>query len=352
MYPSKELPYSGVFVKAQYDYMKKNLVRDVHIFYMRQKITSKYASLLKYVLAYFRFIPHLFKNYKIIHVHYLGYLAPLAILYITIWKNAKLVLTCHGGDVNADMPAAGLKNRLYRKIIKKFHRIIIVGEALKEPLYDKLGCLPDNIICAGIDADVFYPEQKKRDFDFLIVGSFLEIKGLDVLNEALNRLKLEKPLRLCFVGNGPLEGLINQMNKKAEVTIIHNLNQSELRDIYQKSKYLIFPSKNDAFGLVVTESLYCGTPVILSSTGGAQFQVNHGVNGFIYEGQNADELAKTMKSALAISNSNYELLSRRAASCNKQHSLKNVCQSLNQIYTDLNTTLQKENLDDLLIKIA
>ena len=336
MYPSEEKPYAGVFVKAQYEFMKNELEGEhkVDVFYMRYKPTNVLLSLLKYLMAYVRFIPKLFRNYDVVHVHYLGILSPVAILYRIFHPKTKTFVTCHGSDINKDLPAFGWKNGFFRYFIRKFNGIIAVGEPLHEPMWDKLGVKPHITLCAGIDKKLFYREvEAHKKYDFLVVGSFVPVKGLDVLKEAVESLEKNK-YKFCFVGNGPEEALVHDIGKHADIEIKGSLTQDELRKVYNESKFLVFPSKNDAFGLVVTESIYCGTPALVNSTGGAQPQVVHGINGFIYEEHDPIELSTLLTSVMEMPKESYNQLSERCISSNYQYSLVHVCKTLADAYED------------------
>lgn len=344
MYPSKQLPYSGVFVKAQYDRHKKIMEsgEKMDIFFMRQVISGKIGSYLKYVLAYLRFIPKLFVKYDVIHVHFFGMLAPAASLYQLFHPRVKMIVTMHGGDINDDLPATGKKNAYFRKLVRLFDKIIPVGEALHEPIRQKLGIDPHFTMCAGVDKDVFYPEEVTKKYDFIVVGSFLPVKGLDILIDAIRKVN-NPDLRWCFVGNGPLENEVRALQKDYQVDILGNKTQDELRKLYSESKYLMFTSRGDAFGLVVTEAIYCGTPAVVCADGGAQSQITDGVNGFVYANNDANTVAEMITKCSTISAAEYDGLSSRTPHTNYQYSLQNVCDTLLKFYRQLTAASRAES---------
>ncbi len=336
MYPSKSNPYAGVFIKTQFEYMNAHHSdsTDFDLFYMTYANSSFLVTLLKYFSAYIRFIPKLFRSYDIIHVHYFGFLAPIALIYKFFHPYAKTFITFHGSDINKDMPEKGIKTALFKFLSRKFNGIIAVGKGLEIPLKKKLDITPHQILCAGVNDDVFFKvHDSPKLYDFIVVGSFVQVKGLDIFRQAVK--ELNRPLtRICFVGHGPEEDIVNEISQYAIVDIIHHVDQRELRTFYNQSKFLFFPSKNDAFGLVVTESIYCGTPAIVNSKGGAQDQVIHGMNGFIYEQHDPREMAELMKSVLDISDEKYKNLSSRCTSSNYQYSLSKVTSDMMKAYKD------------------
>jgi len=52
------------------------------------------------------------------------------------------------------------------------------------------------------------------------------------------------------------------------------------------------PSKREGFGLVITEALWKGKPVIAGNTGAIRLQINNGHNAYFYE--NPKKTAETM----------------------------------------------------------
>lgn len=336
MYPSKSNPYAGVFIKTQFEKLKESYGNDheFHLFKMNYSANSKVITFFKYLTAFIRFIPELFKRYDIVHVHYFGYLAPLAAIYKFFHPYTKTFVTFHGSDINKDMPKSGLKNKFFRELIKNFNGVIAVGSSLELPLLEKLDVEPHKTLCAGIDRQKFYRvNEHQKLYDFVVVGSFVKVKGLDFFKEAVEHLN-EPNIKICFVGHGPEKHIVEETKNFADVKIIDNLDQDSLRAVYNQSKFLVFPSRNDAFGLVVSESIYCGTPAIVGDSGGAEEQVIHGINGFVFDNSNAKELASMMGSALQILSCEYEQISDRCSSSNFQYSLEHVVESTMTMYSD------------------
>jgi UDP-glucose:(heptosyl)LPS alpha-1,3-glucosyltransferase len=57
-----------------------------------------------------------------------------------------------------------------------------------------------------------------------------------------------------------------------------------VRDIeryYEAADFLLFPSPYDAFGLVISEAMACGLPVVTSRQAGASEIIDHGHDGFV-----------------------------------------------------------------------
>ncbi|MCK4440606.1 MAG: hypothetical protein KAU90_01280, partial [Sulfurovaceae bacterium] len=71
MYPSKEIPYAGIYIKNQFDFLRKNYPEISFILKtMQRRKTNKLRSILKYIYLIFSSFSLLFKKFNIIHVHF------------------------------------------------------------------------------------------------------------------------------------------------------------------------------------------------------------------------------------------------------------------------------------------
>jgi glycosyltransferase involved in cell wall biosynthesis len=73
------------------------------------------------------------------------------------------------------------------------------------------------------------------------------------------------------------------------------LDKTSLARLYQSSSLLVLPSVEDGFGLVISEALACGTPVVITDHVGARDIVRPEVNGFIVPPRDVDALAATIQ---------------------------------------------------------
>jgi glycosyltransferase involved in cell wall biosynthesis len=130
----------------------------------------------------------------------------------------------------------------------------------------------------------------QENFRILCVARICPIKGHVYLLEAWRKLALPNA-ELILVGTlqrnmRPIlhryDGLFSYHGPVDGVT---------LAKLYQQASVLVLPSVQDGFGLVVSEALACGTPVIITSNVGARDIVEHDVNGLIVPPRNVDALA-------------------------------------------------------------
>src|SRR5579864_1400366 len=103
---------------------------------------------------------------------------------------------------------------------------------------------------------------------------------------------------LLFAGDGPLraelEAIARSLRIADRVRFLGFLNQSRMPGTYMAADLLVLPSEYETFGLVVTEAMVCGLPVVVSDQVGARFDFIDGhETGVVYPAGDVDALAKT-----------------------------------------------------------
>ena len=107
-------------------------------------------------------------------------------------------------------------------------------------------------------------------------------------------LKENQPLIL--IGDGPEHKNLERLaNRNPKLITLHSvMPQSELKEYLKNAKAFIFPSE-EPFGIAPVEALAAGCPVIAYNQGGAKDYILDGKNGFFFEQQSVDSLAKSIK---------------------------------------------------------
>ncbi len=262
--------------------------------------------LLGQLLAIIRLVRN--EHFDLIHAHWLipqGFIAALG-----MWiagKNVPLLCTSHGGDLFA-LKGKGLQ-RLKRRIMDKSAALTVVSKAMKKTVVD-MGVAPDKVevIPMGVDLKgLFTPDpgvQRKTD-ELLFVGRLVEVKGLQILLDAMPKVLAKHPgIRLVVAGAGPLESELRASAAKLNMTdcvdFLGMVPQSELPSLYQQATMAAFPfvvtksGVQEGFGLVVVEAMGCCCPVIAGDLPAIQDTVVHEENGLIFPSGNAQVLADSI----------------------------------------------------------
>ena len=121
--------------------------------------------------------------------------------------------------------------------------------------------------------------------------------GIEFLIRAAAIVKRIHP-KIVFIigGDGPLknyhEKLAMLLGVSDIVIFTGEIPQEEMPFYYAMSDIAVTPSVQEAFGLVITEAMACGKPVIGTRVGGIPDQIIDGYNGFLVTPKNPLEIAQ------------------------------------------------------------
>jgi len=106
---------------------------------------------------------------------------------------------------------------------------------------------------------------------------------------------------LILVGDGPekrqLMDLANELGLSERVEFRGRIPRKELAFHYRQADILCTPSLSEALPTVILEAMYCGLPVVGSSTGGIPFLIHEGANGCLSAPGDATALANAVARA-------------------------------------------------------
>lgn len=173
----------------------------------------------------------------------------------------------------------------YIKELKIADRIIVCSEFARQSHLSH--GVPDNklrVINYGVDTETFCPSEKHDEvFRVVYCGMVCLRKGPQYLLQAWKELNL-KGAELWIIGLvlDDAVKMIKQFEGLPGLRITGHVNsQAELAELYRQGSVFIFPSVEDGFGMVVTEAMSCGVPVVISENTGARDVVREGENGFV-----------------------------------------------------------------------
>jgi len=325
------MPFGSIYVKNHYQKLKElsGLAIDKHV--IKRKNTSRFGSVAKYLWCFVSFVTKLPRNYDVVHVHFLSPVYLLACIYKIRKPDCRIVVTFHGSDINELSHPFWL--RFYKQLLRFNDVSIAVGEELKKRADHLLGINVDYVICAGFNDGVFWDKNipyKNRDIDFLYVGSFLPVKGLDTIIETI-KIVNHPEIRFLFVGAGEMKDKLEALSRYGNVKVKDGLPQEQLNDLYNRAKFFILASRKEGFGLAITEAMYCGAPVLVRDIPQLRHQVTEGENGFLFEDEN--ELADLISTCYEMTPQKWNLLSENGKQRSKSYSLSAVIEAMHIIYT-------------------
>lgn len=150
--------------------------------------------------------------------------------------------------------------------------------------------------------------SRRHDLRLVCVGRFQDIKGQDVLLEAVGTCAREQPERRFTLelvgdvnGNAPADLAYKaRLQTLAEAVRAPNLSinfkgfQPKPTQFMRNADFVVIPSRYESFSMVAIEALACGKPVIAPDIGGPKDIIDSADVGLRFEPGNAYSLAQAI----------------------------------------------------------
>lgn len=124
-----------------------------------------------------------------------------------------------------------------------------------------------------------YNDIQNRKIRVLFVGGLSQRKGLSYFFEAIKGL--EDKIEATVVGRGNLDACPALKKALSIVNYIPSLPHDEILKLMATQDLFIFPSLFEGFGLVITEAMSQGTPVITTDRTCGPDIMNNGIDGWV-----------------------------------------------------------------------
>jgi glycosyltransferase involved in cell wall biosynthesis len=159
----------------------------------------------------------------------------------------------------------------------------------------------------AVDSDLFAPSARSAEMRdrlsggeperelLLYVGRLSAEKEVAKLRDVM---QARPEARLAIVGDGPVRQELERHFERTATVFTGYLRGKELASAYASADLFVFPSQTETLGLVLLEAMASGCPVVACRAGGVPDAVQDGVNGFLFEPDDAEGLVKTVARAL------------------------------------------------------
>lgn len=233
----------------------------------------------------------------VLHVH--AYMAG----EIAVWAKKTLdipyVVTEHYSHFylqNAEPWRLQLAKHVYQHANKR----IAVSTPFKESLEDMFGEPFDvigNLIDPNFENEII-SETQAKDNCILNVARLVPIKNQSLLLESFKLVHDKKPaLHLEVIGSGPelpkLQALADKLGIANNVTFHGERGKKFIKDRMKHARVTVLTSDYETFGVVLTESLSLGTPVVSTKVGGTSDIVSSEQLGFLCQ-PNKQDISKSI----------------------------------------------------------
>ena len=134
--------------------------------------------------------------------------------------------------------------------------------------------------------------------DFLFVGELRRLKGVDVLLDALARVRERRPVAATIVGAGPdAEAFRRQTRKLRLENTVSFREPMPAREAFRLGRVLVVPSRAESLPYIVLEAAAAALPMLASDVGGIPEFVAGSDTALVRPGD-AEGLARAMHELL------------------------------------------------------
>lgn len=142
-----------------------------------------------------------------------------------------------------------------------------------------------------------YEPLNNRKIKVLYVGGLSQRKGISYIFEAVRGL--EDHVVLTVVGRGNIDECLALRQALDNVNYIPSLSHDEVLKLMATQDVFIFPSLFEGFGLVITEAMSQGTPVITTNRTCGPDIMTHGKDGWIVEAGTSEPIRQLLEEFIA-----------------------------------------------------
>lgn len=136
----------------------------------------------------------------------------------------------------------------------------------------------------------------ESNFRFIFVGQLIRRKNIELIIHSLSNLNLIN-FELLIVGDGYRKKYLKNMADTLlpkKVTWVGSKSMSKIPEIIMQADCLILPSHHDGWGVVASEALMVGTPVVCSNKCGSSIAVKASGEGGVFENNNLPSLTNIL----------------------------------------------------------
>jgi L-malate glycosyltransferase len=267
-------------------------------FQIKPSILSRFMNTAKLILLTARCRPDVFVSY--------GY-HNLAFFGASIIAKTFGAITITLLDSKFDDYSRHIFSDLPKTVLLKPYDLALAASTRAAQYATYLGANVRDLYFCAIDTARVTAESKTAnpefaDRPFVMLARFVSKKNHRTALEAYAKYasSVEDPHAFILYGYGELEHEIREMISSSPLLSRHvrmggALSSADVPKTLGGALALILPSYEEQFGIVATEALAAGIPVIISQNCGACDLISNGQNGFLIDPHNPAQIAAMMR---------------------------------------------------------
>ena len=217
------------------------------------------------------------------------------------------VFTIHGIPVRQYLVERRYRMEMQLGLVQEAAATTVLSEAAAEGvrryLLHEPTVVPGGVVCDDFDVEA-PPRDRGRKGPVIVCAASLRDprKRAELLFEAFAKLRENHPnAELQIVRpRDPLIFCWEAPERPEGVSWVEASETAELARVYAAADISVLPSVDEAFGLVLVESLAAGTPVVAASSGACPEIVTDDLIGRLFEPDEPEDLVRAMEEAIAL----------------------------------------------------
>jgi glycosyltransferase involved in cell wall biosynthesis len=298
-------------------------------------------------------------NPDIIHSHH-PFLAGGTALRVAHTHGLPLVFTHHTRyeeythNVPSDSP---LLKAFVRNLATNYanlcDQVFVPSQSMETLIRQRGVTAPVSVVPTGVEFDAFahgdgagFREKLGITQNAFVVGHLgrlTEEKNLPFLLQSvvcfMKSPEVNRPVRCLVIGTGPLEGAVRSAFNAAGLTdrlhMAGVVGHAGLTDAYHAMNVFAFASRSETQGLVLTEAMASGVPVVAVDAPGVREVVDRDRNGRLLSTDDETAFAGALQSIAAMNAADYDRLSRGARQTAQEFSMENTARVALKLYSRL-----------------
>ena len=272
MYPNKQEPNYGIFVKEQIDAIEK-----IHDINKTIYVIDGQNGLKEYIKSIFD-IRNIIKkgNFDLIHIHY-----GLSGLFLLCGHvKPPVLMTLHGGDIQVEQGKT-IQVALTKRILKKCDFAITLNDRMDEIARSYIH--HTEIIPCSVNTNLFRELVKKDKTNSVRI----------LFPSARSRVVKDFPLfeKTC-------ELLRQQYKLDVKEYYLENLSRNQVAELFNQMDVLLMTSISEGSPQVVKEAMACNLPVVSTNVGDVSVLLDGVKDSYVAKSRNEKELAELVFKSL------------------------------------------------------
>ncbi|MBP1949752.1 glycosyltransferase family 4 protein [Virgibacillus litoralis] len=190
----------------------------------------------------------------------------------------------------------------FRKLHNKAELNLCTSNTVKEEL-EGHGIENVHVWKRGVDTELFHPNKYDNEMRdklsngqsekklLLYVGRLAPEKEIEKIKSVL---KASDEFVLAIVGDGPHRRELEKHFAGTSTVFTGLLHGDELAKAYASSDVFVFPSTTETLGLVITEAMASGLPLVAAESGPTCEQIENNHTGLLYNPDKQDDFTATL----------------------------------------------------------